>query len=62
MMRRDFVGHMMKSGCRLERESQGHSWWINSAFAKRSSVPRHSELADVLVEKICSDLGIDRPK
>jgi predicted RNase H-like HicB family nuclease len=30
----------------------------NDQLNKRSAVPRHSEIKDILVKKICKDLGI----
>ncbi len=35
-----------------------HSWWHNPALNKRSAVPRHNEISDVLAKKICKDFGI----
>ena len=61
MMRRDLVGHLMKSGCRLQSESAGHSWWNGPVAADRSTVPRHADIADALAKKICHDLGISPP-
>ncbi len=43
------------------REGGRHSWYINQSLGKRSSVPRHSEIKDELVRKICRNLGIDAP-
>jgi len=40
------------------REGGRHSWWGNPANNRRSSVPRHSEIVDLLAVKICKDLGI----
>nr|WP_096894438.1 type II toxin-antitoxin system HicA family toxin [Candidatus Scalindua japonica] len=44
------------------REGGKHSWWINSEMNKRSAVPRHTEIKDNLVRKICKDLGINPMK
>jgi mRNA interferase HicA len=48
--RRDFV-----------REGGNHSWWGNPELNQRSAVPRHREIPDNLVKKICRDLGIPAP-
>ena len=48
-------------GCVLVREGARHSWYGNPSENKRSSIPRHKEINDLLVIKICKDLGIPRP-
>ncbi|WP_420372341.1 addiction module toxin, HicA family [Microcystis aeruginosa] len=40
------------------REGSSHSWWFNPQFNKRSAIPRHTEIRDILANKICKDLGI----
>ncbi len=61
MKRRDLLAHLTACGCRLAREGGRHSWWENPALNKRSAVPRHTEISDVLARKICKDLGVERP-
>jgi len=58
MKRRAFLKHLEEQGCRLLREGSKHSWWYNPALNRRSAVPRHTELVDILARKICKDLGI----
>ncbi|NCC51773.1 MAG: type II toxin-antitoxin system HicA family toxin [Spartobacteria bacterium] len=58
MKRNKVIKHLRNQGCVLIREDGNHSWWGNPAQNKRSSVPRHSEIQDILVRKICQDLGI----
>ena len=53
--------HLGQHGCALLREGGNHSWWHQPTLNRRSAVPRHNEINDVLVRKICSDLGILRP-
>jgi mRNA interferase HicA len=62
MKRRDLIRHLLEHGCELVREGGRHSWWINTSQNKRSAVPRHTEIADLLARKICKDLGIDPPQ
>jgi mRNA interferase HicA len=52
---------MVDYGCELVREGGNHSWWGNPALNHRSAVPRHREIPDNLVKKICRDLGIPAP-
>lgn len=61
MKRRALIGHLLKHGCELAREGGSHSWWYNPVQNRRSAVPRHSEVNDKLVLKICKDLGIPKP-
>jgi mRNA interferase HicA len=59
--RRALLAHLNAYGCTLVREGAKHSWWGNPASGRRSAVPRHSEVDDLLVRKICRDLGIPEP-
>ncbi|MBK7513982.1 MAG: type II toxin-antitoxin system HicA family toxin [Chloracidobacterium sp.] len=61
MKRRDLIKHLHKHGCELLREGGSHSWWINISQNRRSAVPRHSEVNDKLILKLCKDLGIPKP-
>jgi mRNA interferase HicA len=61
MKRRALISHLQKHGCDLVREGGNHSWWGNRSTNRRSAVPRHPEVNDLLVKKICKDLGIDPP-
>ncbi|MBM3324010.1 addiction module toxin, HicA family [candidate division WOR-3 bacterium] len=58
MNRRELLEHLRRQGCIQLREGRRHSWWANLVQNKRSSVPRHNEIHDVLARKICRDLGI----
>jgi len=59
--RQDLIRHLRQNGCVLVREGGKHSWWGNPANGRRSSVPRHTEIADPLARKICRDLGSPDP-
>lgn len=61
MKRRELALHLTAHGCLLLREGGRHSWWGNPALGTRSAVPRHAEVNNVLVRKICKDLGIVPP-
>ena len=58
MKRGDLLRHLRQNGCELLREGARHSWRHNPRQNKRSSVPRHNEIIDLLARKICKDLGI----
>jgi len=59
--RRDLLKHLVSHGCEQIREGGRHSWWRHVASNRRSAVPRHREIHDLLARKICRDLGIDAP-
>ena len=61
MKLRDLIRHLEFHGCRLLREGSKHTQYLNPANKKHSSVPRHNEINDFLVRKICRDLGIPEP-
>ncbi len=58
MKRRQLLRHLRGNGCELLREGGNHSWWHNPAQNRRSAVPRHTEIKDILANKICKDLGV----
>jgi mRNA interferase HicA len=61
MKRRAFIKHLHEHGCKLLREGASHSWWHNPSQNRRSAVPRHTEINEKLIPKICKDLGIPKP-
>lgn len=61
MKRRALLAHLTAQGCVLVREGAKHSWWGDPATGRRSAVPRHTEIDDLLARKICRDLGITEP-
>ena len=58
MKRADLVRHLERNGCVLLREGAKHSVFVNRARNKSSTVPRHREINDFLVKKICRDLEV----
>ncbi|HBI23596.1 MAG TPA: addiction module toxin, HicA family [Nitrospiraceae bacterium] len=58
MKRKELLQYLRSHGCKLLREGSRHSWWGNPSLNKRSAIPRHSEVNDILANKICKDLGI----
>ncbi|MBI1256172.1 MAG: addiction module toxin, HicA family [Chloroflexi bacterium] len=62
MKRVDLIRHLRAHNCELLREGGNHSWWHNPTLNKRTAVPRHQEISDILAKKICKDLGIPPAK
>jgi len=58
MKRKKLFKYLSSKGCNLQREGAKHSWWINLELNKRSSIPRHTEISNILAKKICKDLGV----
>jgi len=58
MKRYTLLRHLRKNGCYLKREGSAHSLWINPMNGVAEAIPRHSEIPDKLVHKICKHLDI----
>ncbi|MEY3328919.1 MAG: hypothetical protein RLZZ115_1802 [Cyanobacteriota bacterium] len=58
MKRKEFIRYLHSQGCELMQVGSRHSWWYNPVLNKRTAVPRHTEISDILAHKICKDLGI----
>jgi mRNA interferase HicA len=61
MKLRDLLKHLHDHSCEFLREGGNHSVYVNRRARKSSAVPRHREINDFLVNKICKDLEIPRP-
>ncbi len=61
MKRRVLIKHLELNNCNLKREGANHSIFINLSNSKISAVPRHNEIKENLVLKICKDLEIPKP-
>ncbi len=61
MKRRKLLRHLEKYGCQFLREGKKHTVYFNPSNMKVSTVPRHEEIVDALVRKICKDLEIPVP-
>jgi predicted RNA binding protein YcfA (HicA-like mRNA interferase family) len=59
--RGDLFRHLRANGCSLEREGSKHTIYVNVVGNMRSTIPRHSEIRDFMVRKICRDIGIAYP-
>ena len=61
MKRNLFLRYLTSQNCVLYREGGRHSVYMNSLTQKKSAIPRHPEIKDLLVKEICKDLGIPYP-
>jgi len=62
MKRTELLKYLRSRGCELLREGAKHSWWYNPELNRRSAIPRHTEIKDILAKKICKDLGVNPMK
>ena len=61
MKRKDLLRHLQAQGCILLREGGNHTIMIHLLTRKKAPVPRHSEVHDLLVRRICAQLGVPQP-
>jgi len=61
--RRELIRHLERFNCVLAEEGAKHSKYVNLADPRRvTTVPRYTEIANLLARKICRQLGIPDPK
>ncbi|MFQ5330099.1 MAG: type II toxin-antitoxin system HicA family toxin [Thermodesulfobacteriota bacterium] len=58
MKRSTLLQHLRRNGCYLKREGSSHSLWLNPRTGHAEAVPRHTEIPNKLVHKICKKLSI----
>jgi mRNA interferase HicA len=58
MKRQKLIKHLRKNGCYLKREGGSHTLWMNPRTGHIEAVPRHVEIPNLLVRKICRNLSI----
>jgi predicted RNA binding protein YcfA (HicA-like mRNA interferase family) len=61
MKRKDLIRHLEIYSCEFLREGGNHTIHVNRAAQKSSAIPRHREINDFLVRKICRDLQVPEP-
>jgi len=61
MKRRDLTRYLEDHDCEFLREGANHTVYVNRRTRKSSTVPRHREINNFLVQKICNDLDIPKP-
>ena len=59
MKRKELLRYLRSKGCEEVREAGKHSWWQNTKLNKRSAIPKHTEISNILAKKICKDLGVE---
>jgi len=57
----DLDKHLKKHNCFVAREGGNHTIYQNSISRKNVPVPRHREIKNLLVKKICKQLEIPSP-
>ena len=57
----NLIKFLHQQNCALIREGANHSIFQNQENKKITSVPRHKEIKNNLVRKICRDLEIPNP-
>jgi len=58
MKRNVVLRHLKENECLLDREGSKHSIFINTKTGDWTSVPRHPDIREITVMKICKELGI----
>ncbi|MBD0264249.1 MAG: type II toxin-antitoxin system HicA family toxin [Tolypothrix sp. Co-bin9] len=61
MKRRKLIRHLEDNECLFLREGGKHTIYYNPSNNRTSTVPRHTEIVDILAAKICKDLEIPLP-
>jgi len=62
MKRKALLKYLRKNGCYLKREGKSHSLWCNFKTGHIEAIPRHLEIPDKLIRKICQGLLIPEVK
>ncbi|MCY7376555.1 MAG: type II toxin-antitoxin system HicA family toxin [Pyrinomonadaceae bacterium] len=60
MKRTDLLRHLEKHDCIFIRKGENHTIYKNSRTGRMTAIPRHREVKEFLVKKICGDLEIPR--
>ena len=58
MKRESLLRQLRLHGCYLKREGGAHSLWCNPKTGQVETVPRHTEVPDILARKICRGLSV----
>lgn len=58
MKRNLLISYLKENKCVLKREGSNHSIFINTKTGIKTAVPRHPDIEETTVLKICKHLGI----
>ena len=58
MKQKILLKHLHQHGCVLRREGRSHSIWENPKTGDIQTIPRHSEISNLLAKKICKYLNV----
>jgi len=61
MKRRILIKHLEDHNCHLLREGNRHTVFVNRKVRKSAAIPRHREINEILVKRICKDLEVPSP-
>ena len=62
MKRNQLINHLIANGCEWDREGGNHTIYYNPKINKTTSVPRHTEIDNIICNEICKQLGIPKIK
>ena len=62
MKRSQLIKYLHHNACIFEREGSGHTIYKNLTAGKRTAIPRHAEIKDIVCNEICKQLGIPKIK
>jgi mRNA interferase HicA len=62
MKRNQLIKHLENNGCVWDREGSNHTIYFNVINSKRTAIPRHNEIDDILCNKICKQLEVPKIK
>jgi len=53
--------HLNKHDCVLHRNGSKHDIFRNTATSRKTTIPRHPDIDEMLCKEICKQLGIPKP-
>ncbi|MBP9192647.1 MAG: type II toxin-antitoxin system HicA family toxin [Ignavibacteria bacterium] len=62
MKRKEFVRYLNSNNCILHRNGSKHDIYKNLISNKKTTIPRHPTIDDMLCREICKQLGIPKIK
>lgn len=61
MKRHQLIRHLEQHGCVLVREGAKHSLYVHAPSGLRTAIPRHREIAELMVKAICEQVELPTP-